>query len=689
MGRGSLGSSVAHELLQRGAAPLLLLDVDGRPGDRLSTADERVSWISGGKSTDPTFRDRLREAAVRAAAVIACSDAPSSLSRLLQDVCGDRVPLIACELTETGARLQILAPRESGAGCATCDAAFRASRDVLEAAVYEYLDQPVYTTVPWRYRHSASDLAIAARFVTVAIGTAVSAASTGAVADSRSAVLDFDSRVVRTHAMPRHFSCRQCHPRVSLAANVLRDDAQRRWDSGWEAIHVPRGLVEVGATLARLVDADSGLFESRWTSGAADRRAIGSFLQDRGVKANETPFMDAARVVVTRSRIRATRKQRIASEGFDFHDPRLAEALALVEGVERVFACDDTDPSRLVRAAYADVDGMAIDPGEIPLFSDAQYRETGFPFRRFNPSAEMDWLWGIRIASGRPVLVPANLIDGRPPDAILHATSNGAACHSSLHHAVLNGLYEVVERDALMVTWLKHRSLPRLILSDDDPDPYGVRAAFGQMSFQLTHVDLTTDLAIPVVLSALEDRQDPNFFMCTMAASLSPSRLLAKLHRELSQFTFPHLVEPSHYRTALSANADPAGVRTLPDHLRFYQDSSKRMLTAFLTASAEERGFATLAEEGDWSIDQELQDVVTRLTRAGYDPIVVDCTGSIRSRVGAVGREGDRAGVAAAPRRTRWRTAGRPQTCWSTQPVATPVLVTHAAGRRLRAAAAA
>ena len=118
------------------------------------------------------------------------------------------------------------------------------------------------------------------------------------------------------------------------------------------------------------------------------------------------------------------------------------------------------------------------------------------------------------------------------------------------------------------------------------------------MSFQLTHVDLTTDLAIPVVLSVLEDRHDPNFFMCTMVASLSPSRLLAKLHRELSQFTFPHLVEPSHYRTPLSANADPAGVRTLPDHLRFYQDSSKRMLTAFLTASAEERGLRPWLRKG-------------------------------------------------------------------------------------------
>ena len=144
-----------------------------------------VSWLSVGKSTDPAFLDRSRDAIVKAAAVIACSDGPSSLARLLLDVCGDRVPLISCELTETGARLQIVTPREPGAGCATCDAAFRASRDVLEAAVYEYLDQPVFATVPWRYRHRADDLAIAARFVTIAIGNAISAMQ--ALARSRTA----------------------------------------------------------------------------------------------------------------------------------------------------------------------------------------------------------------------------------------------------------------------------------------------------------------------------------------------------------------------------------------------------------------------------------------------------------------------------------------------------------------------
>jgi hypothetical protein len=36
--------------------------------------------------------------------------------------------------------------------------------------------------------------------------------------------------------------------------------------------------------------------------------------------------------------------------------------------------------------------------------------------------------------------------------------------HTSVHQAIVNGIYETVERDALMVTWLNELSLPRLVL---------------------------------------------------------------------------------------------------------------------------------------------------------------------------------------------------------------------------------
>ena len=99
------------------------------------------------------------------------------------------------------------------------------------------------------------------------------------------------------------------------------------------------------------------------------------------------------------------------------------------------------------------------------------------------------------------------------------------------------------------------------------------------------------------MLAVLEDEQDPDLFMITMVAGLSKTRVLKKLYREITQFTYAHFIDPSQYRTPVSRSVDPADVHSLPDHLGFYQDGRKRPLTAFLTASSEERPFAELLEQ--------------------------------------------------------------------------------------------
>lgn len=625
VGLGWLGAAVTSQILQRGVPSLLLFDLDIDNRDQPEWAHEPVTWVRAERSTDEAIRDCLREAVGRAGAVISCSDAPSSLPRVLSDLCEDR-PLIACELTDTGARLRIVNPRALDAGCVFCEWEYRARRDVVEAAVVRYLDEQAFARVGWRYRHPDSDIARAATFVTLALADAVRAAETGTAADTRALVLDFGERTTRAYPVPRHFACRRCWPRRSSAIDALKDEAQNRWASAWASIQPPRDLVEIRTTLRPLVGGDAGLFERTQTSGAAERRAIGSFLTERGVTPDETPFMDAARALAVRSRIWGSRREPIATGGFAFGEPRAAEALALLEGLERLVALDYIDPSRVVRSAYADVDRLAIDPRDIAPFSEEQFRDSGFPIRQFDPHAETTWLWGVRIASGQPVLVPADVVNGRPPASLIHATSSGAACHSSLHHAVLNGLYEVIERDALMLTWLNQWSRPRVRLADEDPDPYGVRTAFASLSFRLSHVDVTTDVGVPVMLAVLEDERDPDLFMITMVGGLSRTRVLDKLYREITQFTYPHLVDRSQYRTPVSRSADPADVHSLPDHLGFYQDGRKRALTAFLTSSGDERPFAEPTSVQALSVEQEMKTVIARLNNAGHDPVAIDCT---------------------------------------------------------------
>jgi ribosomal protein S12 methylthiotransferase accessory factor len=604
VGDGALCSAVASALNEHG------------------TACDRIADTS----SEETMRQRVRDAAARSPVIVGCSDGPGSLLRRLMTARDrTRQALVWCELTSTGARLQIVSPRAPDVGCPICEGYVRAQGDPVEAAAARYRAGSDVARARWRFGHRQTDLASAAAYVLLLVRNAGIAVAGGAVPDGRVHAVDVASRTIRAYDVHRHFACPECWPPRVSASDGLRDDVLRRWESDWATVRTPRALADVARAGQHLVDEDAGIF-TRWTNGAADRRGVASLLQQRGVRRDETRFLDATRVVMQRWRTTARGIEQVVTEGFDFTDPDVAASLALLEGVERIFAQDYLDPLTIVRASHADVEDCAVGVRDFAMFSDEQYRDPGFPFRPPDPDMPLDWLWGIRLRTGAPVLVPADLIHGRAPHAVVEATSNGAACHSSLHHAVLNGLCEVVERDAFMHTWLSGQSRDRIALSAGDPDPDGVRAAFARMSFHVTHVDITTDLNIPVMLAVLEDDEDPAFFMSTMVAGSSRTRVLKKLYRELSQFAYPHLVDRAHYRSALSESMEPAGVRTLPDHVGFYQHATKRPLTAFLTASVTERRFADFGDDADASAIDEIQALTARLTRASFEPIVVDCT---------------------------------------------------------------
>ena len=600
VGAGALANEVERDLVARGMQPVR-------------------RWEPRASSDD------LRDEIDLASAAIVCADGPSTLPTDVAALSGDRRPLVAAALTARGAHLQVDQPRPVAAGCLMCAANLRESRDPIEWAAAEGLRGRSWSAAAWRYQHAAEDIQSAARLVVLATQNALDAARSETTADSRMVVVDVTARTVEAFVVPRHFACRRCAPRVVAHGDSLRDDIANRWRDDWGQVGSPLALDELGPRLESLVNGEVGMFDRLRSTGPAERRAIWAFFDGRGLRGDETPFMAATLGVAIRPRIWKGRREPVATGGFDFVEPRRAESLALLEGLERLAALDFIAPSRIVRASYADIEATAVDPRAISLLREDQVRGKDSTFRPFDPREESSWVWGVRLITGHPVLVPADVITG-DRRSILQTTSSGAACHSSLHHAVLNGLYELIERDALMLTWLNHRSCPLVDVSVNEPDPYDLRAALTRAGLRLTHLDITADVGVPVLMALLEDTHDPDLFMITMVSSLSKARRLDKLYREISQFTHPHFVNRSRYRTAASQTSDPSVVQSLPDHLAFYQDVKKLPLRAFLTESPKRRAFGDLETIESASVDEEVERVAKRLAAAGHDPIAIDCT---------------------------------------------------------------
>jgi ribosomal protein S12 methylthiotransferase accessory factor len=100
----------------------------------------------------------------------------------------------------------------------------------------------------------------------------------------------------------------------------------------------------------------------------------------------------------------------------------------------------------------------ALGPNDLPLFAPEQYSRNGFRFVPFLWDTPLRWIRATELLSGDEVLLPAQLVllyyKRAAGEAMIgYPTSGGLAFHPDRRHAVLHGLYEYIERDAINVSW--------------------------------------------------------------------------------------------------------------------------------------------------------------------------------------------------------------------------------------------
>jgi ribosomal protein S12 methylthiotransferase accessory factor len=294
-----------------------------------------------------------------------------------------------------------------------------------------------------------------------------------------------------------------------------------------------------------------------------------------------------------------------------------AATIAAIEAIERY--CGLSAERVDVVAPFRDVAARALPPPSLPLFSNAQYDQPGFPFHPFDPQAPARWTEGWNDTRGVPVLVPTDAVWYGTDGSLLSETSSGVAAHSSPREAVVAGVLELVERDAFMLHWL-HRIAPPLL------DLVGNTAASAMANAVRTdgwavHIgDLTTDLGIPVALALAVrgDRRRPALLVGAGAAldlGTAAQRALSELYAA-SRAPGPGWT----LRPVLA----PTDVRTLEDHGRAYQHPDWLDHASFLWSSRRRRQLWPRSVDGD-----RLDSLVDRLAHCdhGHDVIAVDMTG--------------------------------------------------------------
>ncbi|HSW27966.1 MAG TPA: TOMM precursor leader peptide-binding protein [Longimicrobiales bacterium] len=228
-----------------------------------------------------------------------------------------------------------------------------------------------------------------------------------------------------------------------------------------------------------------------------------------------------------------------------------ARASALCESLERFSSVHRGDePFRVARRS--ELDDEAVAPCDLLHFSERQYagraewnrsQKGGFQTVP-EPYLDEAIAWSpVRSLATRAVrLVPsAFLYYGfhGPGDRFCDGDSNGLAGGNCLEEAILQGLLEVAERDAVALWWYNRAPRPGVDLaSARDPWIAGVAAHYDSLGRDVWALDLTTDLGIPTyaALSALrrEREQDVIFgFGAHLDAGIALTRAFTELNQML------------------------------------------------------------------------------------------------------------------------------------------------------------
>jgi ribosomal protein S12 methylthiotransferase accessory factor len=158
----------------------------------------------------------------------------------------------------------------------------------------------------------------------------------------------------------------------------------------------------------------------------------------------------------------------------------------------------------------------AFETGPDEVVTPAEFVQPGDP-----PSTLEYWHPAERLATGEAVHLPAELVVFPPPERrIRPPITTGLGLGSGGVSALLSGLYEVVERDAAMLSW--YSTFEPLGLAVDGEGFETLAARARSEDLETTALLLTQDVDVPVVAVAVHREGAWPRFAAGMSADLDP-----------------------------------------------------------------------------------------------------------------------------------------------------------------------
>lgn len=220
-----------------------------------------------------------------------------------------------------------------------------------------------------------------------------------------------------------------------------------------------------------------------------------------------------------------------------------AQVSALCEALER--QCSLYQGNEAV--VWGDIGSVqnAVGPDQLLLFSERQYArpsqsryaEADWVPTRWEPNISIAWTPAWSLSADAPRLLPLAHCYYEVPDsagaAYCRGDSNGCASGNCLEEAILHGLFEVVERDAVAIWWYNRVRRPEVdVASLGHPELVAELARYPKLGWKSWVLDLTHDLSLPVTVAVAQDPDSGRIYFgfgCHVSPFLAVQRSLTEL----------------------------------------------------------------------------------------------------------------------------------------------------------------
>jgi ribosomal protein S12 methylthiotransferase accessory factor len=205
--------------------------------------------------------------------------------------------------------------------------------------------------------------------------------------------------------------------------------------------------------------------------------------------------------------------------------------------------------------------------------------------------------------------------------------NNGAASHTSRVEAILGGIFEVIERDGLMIMWFNRLSMPKISMDSLPPETIQIARKVNDFGFDVIIQNITTDIGVPAFCVLIVNRHNKKPALFSGAGChLNPEIALMKSLREALRFFTYNLANPKKIEEVKILGFSE--LRSPGDHGNLY--FAPEMLKHF-DFILESNRYQSLDEVKDSSKKDPVSDLKYCLDifrKEKMDVIAVDCTSS-------------------------------------------------------------